>query len=294
LLLAVGQPDAAIQVLALVRSDEQRATAAAYTSVALSRLGRNEEAVATLNAAEHALGTADVLNAAREYLAKGAPFLGFANTSLDDDPVPQVKRALLAFSQMDPVLQAQALSPYRDPFDQVVIDFVRGASGSISGLVPMMKNVTVNESEDDLTAFLQRVLEAKVEFLGWTLSDQSRGGRTPKGNAGERDLVLRKGSTTLAVLEAVVCDKPLTQEWSRKELKMHFQKVLGYDTCRLFFHLTYAYIPDLASIAAHLRLVAQAEAPNGFMFIGAENIPLTDSRPTGFIARYQGVSRCKQ
>jgi len=92
----------------------------------------------------------------------------------------------------------------------------------------------------------------------------------------------------LAVLEAVVCDRPLTQEWARKELTMHFQKLLGYDTCRLFFHLTYAYVPDLASIAAHLRQVAQAEAPKGFVYIGAEDIPLTDSRPTGFIARYQG------
>lgn len=289
LLLAVGQPDVAIQVLASVGSDEQRATAAAYTSVALSRMGRNEEAVATLNAAEAAFGTADVLKAAREYFAKGAPFSGFANTSLDDDPLPQVKQALLALAQMDPVAQAQALNPNRDAFDRVVIDFVRGASGSICGLVPMMRKVTINESEDDLTAFLHRILEARVEFLGWTVSDQSRGGRTPKGNAGERDLVLRKGSTALAVLEAVVCDKPITWEWSRSELKMHFQKLLGYDTCRLFFHLTYAYIPDLASITAHLRQVAQAEAPDGFMFIGADNIPHTDSRPTGFIARYQGA-----
>jgi hypothetical protein len=289
LLLAIGQPDVAIQVLAAVGSDEQRATAAAYTSVALSRLGRNDEAVATLNVAEAAFGPADVLNAAREYLAKGTPFPGFANTSLDDDPVPQVKQALLALAQMDPVSQAQALNPNRDAFDRVVIDFVRGTSGSICGLVPMMKKVTINESEDDLTAFLHRILEARVEFLGWTVSDQSRGGRTPKGNAGERDLVLRKGSTTLAVLEAVVCDKPITWEWSRQELKMHFQKLLGYDTCRVFFHLTYAYIPDLASIAAHLRQVAQAEAPDGFVFTGADDIPHTDSRPTGFIARYQGA-----
>jgi hypothetical protein len=289
LLLAVGQPDVAIQVLASIGGDEQRATAAAYTAVALSRLGRTEEAVAALNAAEAAFGAADVLSGARAYLAKGAPFAGFANTSLDEDPVPQVKRALLALAQMDPVAQAQALNPYQDGFDRVVIDFVRGATGSLCGLVPMMKKVTIDESEDDLTAFLQRVLEAKVEFLGWTLSDQSRGGRSPKGNAGERDLVLRKGSTTLAVLEAVVCDKPLTQEWSRKELKTHFQKLLGYDTCRLFFHLTYAYIPDLASIAAHLRQVAQAEAPDGFTFVGADEIPHIDSRPTGFIARYQGA-----
>ena len=152
----------------------------------------------------------------------------------------------------------------------------------------MMKSVTIDQSEDDLTAFLHRVLEAKVEFLGWTISDQSRGGRTPKGNAGERDLVLRKGSSTLAVLEAVVCSRPITQAWARDELTMHFQKLLGYDTCRLFFHVTYAYIADLASIAAHLRQVAQDQAPDGFTFVGSAEIPLTDSRPTGFIARYKG------
>ena len=61
-----------------------------------------------------------------------------------------------------------------------------------------------------------------------------------RGNAGERDLVLRKGSTTSAVLEAVVCHKPITWESPRQELKMHFQKLPGYDTCRVFFHLTYA------------------------------------------------------
>jgi len=287
LLLAVSQPEVAIQVLASVGTEEQRATAAAYTAVALSRLGRNEEAAATLNTADATFGPADVLNAAREYLAKGAPFPGFANTSLNDDPVPQVTQALRALAQMDPVAQAQALSPFRDAFDRVVIDFVRGASGSICGLVPMMKKMTINESEDDLTAFLHRILEARVEFLGWNVSDQSRGGRTPKGNPGERDLVLRKGSTTLAVLEAVVCNKPITWEWSRNELKMHFQKLLGYDICRLFFHLTYAYIADLDSIYAHLREVAQAEAPNGFTYTGAEDILLTDSRPAGFVARYQ-------
>lgn len=287
--LAVGHPEGALQALAGVRGDEHRATVAAYTAVAFSRLGRPEEAAASLKAAEESLGVTEVLKAAWDYLGKGTPFSGYANTSIDENPVPQVKRALLAFLQMDPILQAEALSPHPDdPFDRVVIDFVRAAGNSISGLVPMMKNVTIDQSEDDLTAFLHRVLEAKVEFLGWTISDQSRGGRTPKGNAGERDLVLRKGSSTLAVLEAVVCSRPVTQAWARDELTMHFQKLLGYDTCRLFFHVTYAYIADLASIAAHLRQVVQDQAPDGFTFIGSAEIPLTDSRPTGFIARYKG------
>ena len=46
--IAAGQPDAALQTLASVQGDDQRATVAAYTAVAQSRLGRTEEAAAVL------------------------------------------------------------------------------------------------------------------------------------------------------------------------------------------------------------------------------------------------------
>lgn len=72
----------------------------------------------------------------------------------------------------------------------------------------------------------------------------------------------------------------------RKNLKSHFQKLLAYSTCRLFFHLTYAYIENPASILEHLRQVAEKEAPSGFIYLRSEDIAFTDSRPTGFVARY--------
>ena len=44
----------------------------------------------------------------------------------------------------------------------------------------MMKGVPIDTIEDDLTAFIQQLLAARVHFLGWSLSDQSKGGFTPR------------------------------------------------------------------------------------------------------------------
>jgi len=54
----------------------------------------------------------------------------------------------------------------------------------------MMKGVPIDTIEDDLTAFIQQLLAARVHFLGWSLSDLSKGGFPSKGNPGERDLLL--------------------------------------------------------------------------------------------------------
>ena len=63
------------------------------------------------------------------------------------------------------------------------------------------------------------------------------------GNPGEPDFLLKKDNTTLAVIEAVVCAPPV----SYQNLTQHFQKLLAYSDCRLFFHLTYADVPSLTS-----------------------------------------------
>jgi hypothetical protein len=130
-------------------------------------------------------------------------------------------------------------------------------------------------------------LRGRFAFLHWSVADQTRGGHTAIGNLGERDLVIEKGSTTLAVVEAVICDRAITQEWMRKILTSHFQKLVGYSTCQLFFHVTYSYIKDPASVLEHLKSEAKNEMPPGFVYIRSEDIPFTDSRPTGFIAQYR-------
>jgi hypothetical protein len=150
----------------------------------------------------------------------------------------------------------------------------------------MMKNVQLDQCEDDLTALLQAILQARLGFFGWSVADQSRGGFTGKGNPGKRDLVLRKDNIIVSVLEAVVCDRPASNAWTKKELTSHFQKLLGYSICRLFFHLTYSYVADQSAVLAELRRIAQEECPTGFSFSRYEELPLTDSGPTGFAANY--------
>jgi len=122
-----------------------------------------------------------------------------------------------------------------------------------------------------------------VHFLNWVVPDQSLGGYTAAGNPGERDLVLKRDTAELAVIEAVICASSIRYE----NLKRHFQKLFAYSSCRLFFHLTYADLEDrLPELQEALQKIAQHEAPEAFVYRDLEIISSADSRPAGFIARY--------
>jgi hypothetical protein len=247
-------------------------------------MGGVAEAMAMLDQAEQVLGGTGVLHSARAHIKSGKAFLAIANVSAEDNPVPRIKIAFFDLQQMDHMRQAEVLYSPPEPFDNFVIEHVRAAAGSVTSLVPMMKTVKIDSCEDDLSALIRELLASRFQFLGWSVPDQSKGGFTAKGNPGERDLLLQKDNATLAVIEAVVCKESVTKQ----DLTSHFQKLLGYSTCRLFFHLTYAYSKNPSSILEHLRKTAEKDAPPGFKYLRREEIPLTDSRPTGFIARYAG------
>ncbi len=285
LLLALGQPEQANELLTSLHASRLGDGAAAYAAVALARMGRAPEAMAILNQAQQTLGGTEVLLAARAHIKSGSPFFAIANVSSEDDPVPRIKVALFDLLQMDHMRQAEILASPPEAFDTFVIDHVRAAAGSVTSLVPMMKGVDFTSCEDDLTALIRELLIARFHFLGWSVPDQSKGGHTgTKGNPGERDLLLQKDSTTLAVIEAVVCQASV----SKQNLTRHFQKIFGYSTCRLWFHLTYAYGENASAVLDHLRQTAEHDAPAEFKYLRSEDISLTDSRPTGFIARYAG------
>lgn len=286
LLLAIGEPSQALAVVTMTPLVRLQDTAAAYRAVALARLGQRAEAVAALDTAEHSYGTTTVLVAAREHIASGIVFRSAPDVSFEDDVLRDIATAIAQFRTMHPSSQARVLNQNRDPFEALVVEHVRAAADSVVSLVPMMKGVQIDASEDDLTAFIHHLLAARVHFLGWSVADQSKGGFTSKGNPGERDLLLKWGSSILALIEAVVCDKPLSHNSMRANLKSHFQKLFAYGNARLLFHLTYAYIEDKASLGTFLEGIANSAAPQGFVFNGLEPITATDSQPPGFAARY--------
>jgi hypothetical protein len=286
LLLALGEPAQALAVITSVSLVRLHDTAAACRAVALARLGQNPEATAVLDTAQHAYGVTAVLAGARAYIASGAPFGSVPVATLQEDLFRDVASAIARFRTMNPIEQARALNNRADPFEGLVVEYVRAAADSVVSLVPMMKGVKIDTVEDDLTAFIQHLLASRVDFLGWSAADQSKGGFTPKGNPGERDLLLKWGNTILALIEAVVYDQPLTHDSMRADLESHFQKLLGYGNPRLFFHLTYAYTDDLASLMSFLEGIADSAQPPGFTFKGRDPIDHSDSRPPGFVARY--------
>lgn len=286
--LATGRPDTALASLATVTAEGLGERRAAFSALALHRSGRIAEAKATLAAAKNGFGAASLVEAVERHLKTGAGFMSAAPTSLDEDSSMRVRLAMADFLRMDPDLQARALGGDLGSLEALIIGHVRDAGASVVGMTPVLRTITETAKEDDVTAFVQHLLTARVAHLGWHVSDQSRGGVTAKGNLGERDLVICKGASTLAVVEAVVIDRPAHTAWSTDELTSHFQKLLAYSTCKLFFHLTYSRIANPGALLKVLDERMRTHGPAGFQFERADKIPFTDSRPIGRIARYRG------
>jgi hypothetical protein len=283
LLLALRQPDQAYAIVSELPPIRLGDRIAAYSAIALARMGRISEALRVLDQAEKDLGESSILKAARAHIESGERYAAIASVTSEDDPVPRIKEAFWDFLQLNPERQAEVSA---DSFESLVIKHVRSTAESVTSLVPMMESIKIDSEEDDLNALVGKMLSARLEALGWSVPDQSKGGFTAKGNPGERDLLVQKSGVTLAIIEAVVCRRPLTHKTMRDDLTYHFQKLLGYGQCNLFVHLTYSYLSNPAAVLDYLKETAKKDAPAGFTFSGSEEIHRTDSQPAGFISRY--------
>ena len=233
LLVALDEPQQAIDLLASINTPSLRDTAAAYSAVALARLNRASEAEAVLKQATLTLGESDVLRATRDHLEHSRPYLGEVIVSSGDDTIGKIKAAFFDLNRMDHVGQAKVFSPSGSA-DEFVISHVRSAAASVTELVPMMRNIRVDSYEDDLNALFKELLTQRLELLGWSVGDQSKGGYTAKGNPGERDMVLRIGATTIAIIEGVKCRD--RQSARRANIVSHFLSSTGLrDLSPVFF-----------------------------------------------------------
>lgn len=284
--LALGEPDRALTLLPVAAFEAIDERIQAYRAVALHRLSRSEEAIGLLNAAKNIFGSTPMLDAAWDQIREGVPFKGSAAIATGDDPVVRVREAYLSLHLLDPIQQAQVLNIGRDPLSGFLIDHVRGAAASVMALVPAMNVIALDQREDDINLLIRQLLLSRLEFLRWSASDQTKGGFTPEQNPGERDVIIERGTTILTVIEALIADNPIDWLTVQDNLRRHFQKLLAYAPCRLFFHLTYIYDQDVRGFLAELKTIAAKDAPTGYTFSGITEIELTDTRPPGFVAEY--------
>jgi hypothetical protein len=189
--------------------------------------------------------------------------------------------------QLDPLAQAELFGAQSSPLVSFITEHVRAAAASVTSLVARIREVRIDSKEDDTTGFIRELLGSRLEFINWTVSDQSTSGLTENGNPGERDLTVYKGRVELAVLEAVVCKRNPTTKFMQADLKSHFQKLFSYSPCRLSFLIAYAYTRPLSAIVEQLELIAEHDAADHCTFIEKKPIIASDSRPGGFQARYR-------
>ena len=284
LLVALDEPQQAIDLLASINTPSLRDTAAAYSAVALARLNRASEAEAVLEQATLYLGESDVLRATRDHLAHSRPYSGEVIVSSGDDAIGRIKAAFFDLNRMDHVGQAKVFSPSGSA-DEFVICHVRSAAASVTELVPMMRNIRVDSYEDDLNALFKELLTQRLDLLGWSVGDQSKGGYTAEGNPGERDVVLRLGATTIAIIEGIKCRD--RQSAGRANIVSHFRRLLAYGICHLFFLVVYSYVDRTSETLEMMKEISTSDAPNVFSFLRNCEIPHDDSRPAGFISYYQ-------
>lgn len=282
LFLALGQNEEALAALARADSREQSEGVAALSAVALTRMGREEEARAVLAEAEVSHPDSSVVREAREHLRSGTPGRFGVATARRDDPLGAIERSLYRLTLLDAEAQAQVFG--RDLASQLVHE-VCAAAANVTSLVPHLPSDKLRE--DDVSALLHRILEPQVRLLGWSVADQSRGGFTANGNPGERDLVVRKDGYDLAAIEAVKCNRNPDTKKPRDDLAGHLMKLLGYSRCRVFFLVVYAYVPNAADVVAVLRDVMSTQAPAGFVYLRAEEVRHEDARPSGWAATYR-------
>lgn len=290
LLLALGRPERAYDVLASRGSGIRlRDSGAAVAAVALSRMARVREALAVLDDAERAIGETKSLREAREYVKTGKQFAAFVGMATDDRPILRIKAALFDLFQLDHHRRAEVLFEASEPFELLMTEHVRTAAESVTSLVSLTKFAKAELYENEITALVRIALAASVRFLGWTVPYLSPGGYSERGNTGERDLVIEKGGSTIAVIEAIVCRNPMTHRSMQDDLTRHFRKLLGYSSCAFFVYLVYSYVDDPSIVLGHIKPMAEQNAPPSFLYASSKDIPLTDSGPTGFVSEYRGA-----
>jgi hypothetical protein len=118
------------------------------------------------------------------------------------------------------------------------------------------------------------------------VADQSLGGSTGSGNPGERDAVIRVAGQELSIYEALVCSG-----LDRIYTKKHFDKLLSYGVCDLYFHVTYSYAKKLKPLLDYIRHMLEHEVPPGLSYLGCEILEPPDYETNGYIATYNADHR---
>lgn len=290
LLLALQRPEDALESVAARRRETPSPDLELITVLATSEMGRKEEAMAILDAAIIEFGADDRLTAVKNDLLAGVVTPSVASPSVAVDPISSIRVALQQLTELSPSQVGNVLGPPGRGVRGYLIRQVSRAVAALQHMAAMLRDRKNPEDEarfeNDLNSAVREVLGASLAVVKWDVADQSLGGATSNGNPGERDAVIRVSGQEISIYEALVCSG-----LEQTKIKQHFDKLLSYGDCDIYFHVTYSYAKEFKPLIDYVRKMLEHEAPSGLTYLSYERLGPPDYETSGYIATYRADHR---
>ncbi|MEN5208091.1 hypothetical protein ABE493_08215 [Stenotrophomonas terrae] len=297
LLVALDRSEEALESLAPIRAKKKALGLEHVAALAMSKLGRNEEARTVLDAAIGEFGRVSDLVELRASLSDGITLNAPVVVATKIDALSSIQSSLQKMRELQPTEIAQLFEPSGGGLRGFLVRIVsrsvaglqhmgailrdRGHAKCVGDLNSRQDPRKSAKYENDLNTALREILNARLAFIRWDVADQSLGGSTEKGNLGERDLVIRASGQEVAVLEALVC-----KSVDKENIKAHFHKLIAYGQCGIYFHIIYAYKP-LGALLSYIDGMITTEVPACLSYRRHTPLDYKDHEVAGLIATYE-------
>ncbi|WP_425928734.1 hypothetical protein [Pseudomonas sp. NyZ201] len=286
LMLALQKPEDALESVAARRRQRRSPELELIAVVSKNELGFRAEAMAILDAAISEFGTDDRLIALKNDLQAGDPAPNITSASAVVDPIFSIRAALQQLIVLLPSQIGDILGPPGGGVRGYLIGQVSRAVGALQHMGAMLRerkgSMNLARFEDDLNTAMREVLAALLTVTKWDVADQSLGGVTANGNPGERDAVIRVSGQEISIIEALVCSG-----LDRTNIKKHFDKLVSYGVCDLYFHVIYSYAKELNPIFKYVGEMLEHEVPSGLLYLDCEPLGPPDYETSGYVATYR-------
>ncbi|KHN52874.1 hypothetical protein OI70_18895 [Dickeya fangzhongdai] len=285
LLFALQRPAQALESVAQRRSEVRSSELEMVVVRAKYEMGLQDEAMAILDAAIKEFETDKRLVVFKEDLQAGNPASRVASASVAVDSVSSIRAALQQLAQLPISQVGDVLGPPGLGFRGYLIREVSKAVASLQRMAGMLRDrknpADEARIENDLNSAVREILGASLALAKWDVADQSLGGTTTNGNPGERDAVIRVSGQEISVYEALVC-----KGLDRTNIKKHFDKLLAYGTCDIYFHVIYSYAHDVKPLLDYVRSMLEHDILPMLSYCGCEALTPPDFETSGYLATY--------
>ncbi|WP_284890522.1 hypothetical protein [Burkholderia sp. lyk4-R2A-23] len=286
LMLALQRAEDALHSITARRRDMRSADLELIAVLAKAEMGLRAEAMAILDAAITEFGDDDRLIALKNDLQAGDAAPTVASASVIVDSTSSIRAALQQLTELPPSQVGDILGPPGRGVRGYLVRQVSRAVAALQHMAAMLRDRKNVEDEarfeDDLNTAVREVLGASLAVAKWDVADQSLGGVTANGNPGERDAVIRVSGHEIAIYEALVCSG-----LDRTNIKKHFDKLLSYGVCDVYFHVIYSYAKNLQALVGYVEQMLEHEVPPGFTYLACEFVGPPDYETSGYIATYR-------